>query len=124
MQKTVRFYQLLEQQLNSQLSKTTLTSFTSDELRLVRNRIKDTIEGVFSRSRSKLSSQATVWLANQFFKRIRLSDGTLMTEHAIVNDYSLGDLTVPDLKLLHDLFSETEIGSGLSEEMQKRKALS
>lgn len=118
--KRIRFHQLLEIQLNNQLKKFLHEQLTPALMRSIREEIRSTIDGVFSKSRFRLSANATTWLTDQYFKGIRLNDDQLMSDQVVINEYKLSELEFNDIQLLRNLFNETLMGPELDAEMKRR----
>ena len=124
----VRFATLLEKRINELLR----SKFTLDDLKLdkptldrVKATIQDCVNGIFSRSKSRLSPDAVGWLSNQIFKHIKIKVGgedTCLGEQVCFNDYDLKDLPLSDVELLRSLFNEVAFGTPLEEELQRRRA--
>jgi hypothetical protein len=120
--KSIRFYQLLELQLNNQLKKFLFDQLTPNLMREIRESIRSTINDVFSKSRHGLSSNAVTWLTDQYFKGIRLNDDQLMNDQVVINEYKLSELEFNDIQLLRNLFLETSMGPELDAELRRRNA--
>lgn len=118
--KRIRFHQLLELQLNNSLKKFLHEQLTPVVMRSIREEIRATIDGVFSKSKHRLSPDATTWLTDQYFKGIRLNDDQLMSDQVVINEYKLTELEFNDIQLLRNLFNETVMGPELDAELKRR----
>jgi len=121
--KNVRFAQLLEIHVSNVITKKYVTDkecfVTSDFFKEVRETVKSTIEGVFAKSSHKLSTEAMVWLSDQYFKAIKIN-GAMMGEQVIINEYKLSSMPYSDIELMRNLFNESAIGVALEEEYRTR----
>lgn len=120
--KQIRFYQLLEQRLSREIKKHVSSELTPETMRSIRESIRRTINGVFSKSNHKLSEHAVTWLTDQYFKGIRLNEDQLMSDQVVINEYRLPELEFTDIQLLRNLFLETQMGPELDEELRHRSA--
>lgn len=120
--KPIRFYQLLEQQLNREIKKHVSAGLTPETMRRIRESIRQIINGVFSKSNHKLSEPATTWLTDQYFKGIRVNEDQLMSDCVVINEYNLSELEFNDIQLLRNLFLETQLGESLDKEFRQRNA--
>ena len=121
--KRIRFHQLLETQLTNSLQKKFLNEqLTPALMRSIREMIRQQINDVFSKSRFKLSADATTWLTDQYFKGIKLNDDQLMSDQVVINEYKLSELEFNDIQLLRNLFLETTMGPDLDAELRRRSA--
>lgn len=119
----IRFYQLLETKITNTLQKKFLhEALTPVLMRSIRETIRQQIDDVFSKSRFKLTANAMTWLADQYFKGIKLNDDQLMSDQVVINEYKLSELEFNDIQLLHNLFMETTMGPDLDAELQTRNA--
>ena len=120
--KRIRFHQLLELQLNNCLKKFLHEQLTPALMRSIREEIRSTINGVFSKSTHKLTTEATTWLTDQYFKGIRLNEEQLMSDQVVINEYKLSELEFNDIQLLRNLFIDTTMGPELDAELRRRSA--
>ncbi len=116
----IRFFQLLELQLSKVIKSS--KELTPEGLKQLRGSIRETIDGIFSKSRFKLSTEATTWLTDQYFKAIKVSDDKLISDLVVINEYKLSELEFNDIQLLRNLFLETTLGASLDAELQRRSA--
>lgn len=124
-EKHVRFAELLVLHLNTRVKKQFPqgTTINQGKLREIRDCVRDTCLEVFSKSSHGLSADAINWIANQFFKSIKMSttDGsTTINDLVVINEYNLSELPYHDIELMRNLFNETEMGQQLNEEYQRR----
>lgn len=124
-EKHVRFAELLVLHLNTKIKKSFPqgTSVTPERLREIRDCVRNTCAEVFSKSSHKLSPDAINWVANQFFKSIKVSttDGDVTVKDlVIINEYKLSELPYHDIQLMRNLFNETEMAQELHEEYKRR----
>lgn len=121
--KRIRFHQLLETKITNTLQRKFLhEQLTPVLMRSIRESIRQQIDDVFSKSRFKLSPNATTWLTDQYFKGIKLNDDQLMSDQVVINEYKLSELEFNDIQLLRNLFMETTMGPGLDAELRRRSA--
>lgn len=122
---TPRFYVLLHEQLSKNVNKLSLSdTLTPEQMRLIRNTVFGTIEGVFSKAQRPISRQAMTWLTDQYFKSIKINETQLMSDEVVINEYNLAELKNHDIEVLYELFADTKIGVDLSAEQSRRSALS
>jgi len=122
---TPRFYVLLHEQLSKNVNKLSLSdTLTPEQMRLIRNTVFGTIEGVFSKAQRPISRQAMTWLTDQYFKSIKINETQLMSDEVVINEYNLAELKNHDIEVLYELFADTKIGIDLSTEQSRRSALS
>lgn len=120
--KRIRFHQLLELQLNKRIQKYQHEPLTHVTMRAIREDIRDLISSTFGKSKFKLSTNATTWLTDQFFKAIRINEEQTMAEQVVINEYKLSELDFDDIQLLRNLFNETTMGPALDAELRRRSA--
>lgn len=120
--KRIRFHQLLEVKLNTALKPFLFKELTPPTLRQIRETLREQIDGVFSKSKFKLSDRATTWLTDQYFKAIKINDDQQMTDMVVLNEYKLSELDFNDIQLLRNLFLETKMGPELDAEFRRRNA--
>jgi len=122
--KNIKFYRLLEIHLEGILQKTLKSSeqkeLTPLLMREIREGIRESISSVFTQSKHKLSQEATTWLTDQYFKRIKVGKNQVMSDQVVINEYTLSELTFDDVQLLRNLFVETQMGPELDDELKKR----
>lgn len=118
--KHVRFYQLLEIQLDNIVKKFFNKQLTPSSMRSIREAIHQQLRDVFSKSRFKLSANALVWLTDQYFKRIKLGSDQVMSDQVVINEYKLNELEFTDIQLLCNLFAEDQMGPELDAELLRR----
>ncbi len=121
-QPVVSFHGLLEQRFNIALKKFEYRALTPELMRQIYAEIRWIVDGVFSVSRHKLSREATTWLANQYFKSIKINDDQLMDDNVVFNEYNLSELEATDIQLLYSLFHHTRLGQELADELRTRNA--
>lgn len=117
---TIKFHQLLELQLNKRIQKYQREPLTHVTMRAIREDIRDLISSTFSKSRFKLSTNATTWLTDQYFKAIRVNEEQTMAEQVAINEYKLSELDFNDIQLLRNLFNETTLSPELEAEFRRR----
>lgn len=120
--KRIRFHQLLEIKLNAALKPFVYKALTPPTLKQIRETLRAQIDGIFSKSRFKLSDRATTWLTDQYFKAIQINDDQQMTDMVVLNEYKLSELDFNDIQLLRNLFLETKMGPDLDAELRRRSA--
>lgn len=123
---TVRFSILLENYIQSTITKNFSAKQPTDALlHEMRDSIIECIKTVFEKSNQyKLSEKSTKWLANQFFKEIKLYtvDGVMtIGEHIVVNDYTPAELPFEDVMLMSRLFNNTTFAPQLHEVVYGQK---
>lgn len=91
-------------------------------MRAIRATIRETIDGIFSKSNHKLSDVATTWLTDQYFKRVVVGGDRAMNDMVVINEYKLSDLTYDDVALLGGLFARTDLAVELLDELRTRRA--
>jgi hypothetical protein len=117
---TIRFSVLLENHILTTIQKKFSELEPSDKLL---HEMRDTIIGciklVFDKSKQyRLSEKSIKWLANQFFKEVKLStkDGIMVIgEHIVVNDYMASELPYEDVLLMSRLFNNMKFAPQLNE---------
>jgi len=121
----IRFSKLLEQHLTHVVQKfvTSGQLLTPNLLRELRDAIRTTIVGIFSKSSRAPSLEAMNWLADEYFKAVNVatSEGTSSVAELIIhNEYKLSDMSYSDIELLHNLFNGTKMGAKLEQEYARR----
>lgn len=105
-QKYVRFTKLLETHLNKVIKKEfDNQDLNSATLRLIRDRLKEQIAGIFNKSSHKLHEHTIVWLTDQYFKAIKIDNEFDLAEMVFINEYKLEELPYHDVELLRNLYS-------------------
>jgi hypothetical protein len=116
-----RFSQLLEQHINRVVKRLYVDeTLTPVVLKSIHATVRREIDTVFMRSSHKLEDAARSWLADQFFKAIRINDDVTVGDQVITNEYRLDQLSYHDVELLRNLFDQTGLSESLNEEMQHR----
>lgn len=119
-----RFFQLLEERFSQITRRYLQKDLTPDLMREIRTAFQNTVKNVFSQSKkTKLSENAVVWLADQYFKGIHLTDDMLMSDQVVINEYALDELEFNDIEVLNSLFNETSMAPDLLEEFVRRKKM-
>jgi hypothetical protein len=123
MANVIRFSELLTQHVNRKIVRCVKDHPNVDPVLLknIRDIIQDTVSGIFQKSTHKLSYPAMGWLANQYFRSIKL-DSTPVDDMIVINDYKMSDMTFNDVQLLRNLFDDTRISSQLNAEFKRRTA--
>ncbi len=91
-------------------------------MRKIRQTIREIVSGVFQRSTHKLSDTGQSWLTNQMFKRLQVGPESMMSDLIIINEHKLSELSLADVRLLRDLFDETDMMNELDVELKARSA--
>lgn len=89
-------------------------------MRKIRQTIREIVSGVFQRSTHKLSDTGQSWLTNQVFKRLQVGPEAMMSDLIIINEHKLSELPLGEVRLLRDLFDETDMVSELDSELRAR----
>jgi len=89
-------------------------------MRKIRQTIREIVSGVFQRSTHKLSDTGQSWLTNQVFKRLQVGPEAMMSDLIIINEHKLSELSLGEVRLLRDLFDETDMVSELDSELRAR----
>lgn len=98
-------------------------ALTPESMRSIRDTIRNTVDSVFLKSdRHSLSPTARSWLADQYFKRVRINEDQCISDVVVLHEHTLSQLTRSDVELLRTLFSGTEIGQHLADEQRRRDA--
>lgn len=116
----MRFYELLEKKVNEVTQGYMFDVLNPDTMRNIRNSIITLIDTTFSKSSNNISHQAKVWLADQYFKNIRINESILMSDQVVINEYRLQDMPERDINLLHALFKQSFLGDQLIDEHKRR----
>lgn len=119
-----RFVELLNQHVvdtvqrkfeHQQLNPTTM--------RQIRDAIREVVDRVFTKSpKYNLTETGRAWLTNQYFKRLEVNGGQSMNDLIVINEYKLSQLSYSDVKLLHDLYDQTDLADELNAEHRARSA--
>ena len=118
-----RFAQLLTQHIENTVSRKFVhVQLTNAVMHDIRQTIRTIIDNIFERSSHKLSETGRAWLANLFFKRIKVNDGERMNDLIVINEYNLSQLTYHDVELLSGLFDQTDLAAELGDEYRTRRA--
>jgi len=124
----LKFYSLLEDRISkilvTEFSIKKLSDLTPETLRSIRDRIKQEITTLFENTNQDLSSPARIWLTDQFFKSIRISDSQMISDLVVIHEYELSDLTNSDISVLKNILFETKLFDKLKVEHDKRQTLS
>ena len=117
---TIRFSVLLENHILTTIQKKFSQQEPSDTLlHEMRDTIIECIKFIFDKSKQyRLSEKSIKWLANQFFKEVKLytKDGVMVIgEHIVVNDYTPSELLYEDVLLMSRLFNNMKFASQLNE---------
>lgn len=91
-------------------------------MRKIRQTIREIVSGVFQRSTHKLSDTGQSWLTNQVFKRLQVGPEAMMSDLIIINEHKLTGLSLAEVRLLRDLFDETDMVNELDAELRSRNA--
>jgi glutamyl/glutaminyl-tRNA synthetase len=123
-QKHVRFAELLTLHLSNKIKKAFPhgTSLNDVKLREIRDCIRDTVREVFNKSSYTLAPESINWIANQYFKSIRINNEQTVNDIIIINEYKLADLPYHDIQLMRSLFNETQMFHELEAEYCRRNA--
>jgi hypothetical protein len=120
-EKHIRFSKLLELHLlNVVRKKFTNEQLTPATLRMIRDEIRSHVDAIFAKSSFKLSEEARGWVANQYFKSIKVNNDQPVSDLVIINEFKLDKLTYSELELLKNLFNETAPGQELLVEWDRR----
>lgn len=116
-----RFAELLAQHVQDTVQR----RFENEKLdpstmRKIRQAIREIVSGVFQRSTHKLSDTGQSWLTNQVFKRLQVGPDAMMSDLIIINEHKLSELPLADVRLLGDLFDQTDMASELKAELATR----
>lgn len=118
---TTRFSELLAQHVQDTVQRRfAYEKLDPATMRKIRQTIREIVSGVFQRSTHKLSDTGQSWLTNQVFKRLQVSSGTTMADLIVINEHKLSELTEPEVRLLRDLFDETDMAIELNRELAAR----
>jgi hypothetical protein len=119
--KPIRFSKLLELHLDNVVKKRfTDRQLTSELLHEVQHALREQLVNVFTKSKHQLATESVQWLADQYFKVIRVNGDKQVAELVILNEHSLASLPYHDVTLLRNLFNETKLGPLLEAEYQRR----
>lgn len=120
-EKHIRFADLLEIHLSNTIKDLYLNeSLTPELLYRMSDSIRRIIFDVFAKSRFVLTNETQIWLANQYFKRIKLNGTQFVNDIVVFNDYNLSDFPYEDIRLLYSLFNETALGEEIRLELVRR----
>jgi hypothetical protein len=121
----IRFNKLLEQHLTHVVQRfvTGDRSLTPALLHELRDAIRATIIGIFTKSTHAPSVEAINWVADEYFKAVNVqtSEGTVPVGELIIhNEYKLAAMSYSDIELLRNLFNDTKMGPKLEQEYSRR----
>ena len=119
-----RFVDLLGHRIEDLINRNhSSDALTPESMRSIRDTIRDTIDSVFLKSdRLNLSANARSWLADQYFKRIKINENQCISDVVVMHEHTLSQLTRDDVELLRTLFTGTELGQQLANELRCRDA--
>jgi hypothetical protein len=94
-----------------------------DVLREIRDLTRAVIDATLDAHNVVLAENSRQWVANQYFRSIRLSFEHMVDDLVVINDHDLKSLPTRDITTMLAMFNDTVFGNKLSIERKRRKRL-
>jgi hypothetical protein len=94
-----------------------------DVLREIRDLTREVIDAALEANSVVLSENSRQWVANQYFRSIRLTSEHMINDLVVINDHSLKSLPTKDITTMLAAFHDTVFGNELNIERKRRKRL-
>jgi hypothetical protein len=117
------FLDLVAKWLEASLKKFDLAQLTPEMMKEIRKTIYDGFKNIFQMSSNNVSDPALVWISDQFFKSIKVSDDQLLNDIVVINEYQLKEFSDSDITTLSTLFASAEFGDRIVAERLRRQNL-
>lgn len=98
-------------------------AINQDVLREIRDITREVVDSTLEAHSITLSENSRQWVANQYFRSIRLTHDQTVNELVFINDHDLKSLPTKDITTMVAVFNDTVFGNQLSIERKRRKRL-